>query len=273
MTAFVKKIILTMTVFAALLQCGAAFAAPYDFNPEDILAKRAESRFDQAMGDVNAEFDPYAYSMVGFTIGIDPGHQFTADTAQEQVYPDNEKITKDRMSPGAVGVRSGTEEYDINLEVSLKLESLLRAAGAEVIMTRSTNDVNISNIERAAMMNREDVDFWVRIHCNSSRCQRTNGALIIAPGSDMEIHDRSEALGKQVLTEFCAATGAACKGVSYTSTQTGFNWSYSPVVTIEMGYLSNPNEDGLLSRDSYQSSCAEGIFCGIAAFCAEESEG
>lgn len=271
MTAFVKKMIAIMIIAAALLQCSAAFAAPDEFIPEDILAKRAESRFDSELND-DAEFDPYTYPLTGFVIGVDPGHQLTGDSEQEQVSPDNAKTTKDRMSPGTFGVRSGTAEYDINLAVSLKLAELLKAAGATVVMTRNTNDVNISNMERAVMMNEAGADFWIRVHCNSSYYQRTNGALIIAPGTDMKIHDDSVALAKQVLTGFCAATGAACMGVSYTSTQTGFNWSNSPVVTIEMGYLSNPQEDVLLCRDYYQNSCAQGIFSGIAAYCAEGDE-
>ena len=271
MTAFVKKVISIMIIASALLWCGAAFAVQDSFVPEDILAKRAESRFDADV-DEDDDFDPYAYSLSDIVIGIDPGHQQEADSEQEPVYPDDDRKTKDRMSPGAFGVRSGIAEYEVNLAVSLKLAEYLRAAGATVILSRTANDVNISNIERAQMMNEADVNFWLRIHCNSSLYQRTNGALIIAPDKGMDIHDSSVALGKQVLAGFCAATGAACKGVSYTSTQTGFNWSKVPVVTIEMGYLSNPREDVLLGRESYRNICAAGIFTGIAAYCAEEDE-
>ncbi len=270
MTAFVKKMLAIMIVASALLQCSAAFAAPGEFIPEDILAKRAASRFNADMNDT--DFDPYGYSMENIVIGIDPGHQRTADPGQEPISPYSDKKTKDRMSPGAYGVRSGVAEYEINLAVSLKLAEYLKAAGAAVVMSRSSNDVNISNIERAQLMNEAEVDLWIRIHCNSSQYQYTKGALIIAPGNDMAIHYSSVELAKAVLTSFCAATDADCKGVSYTYTQTGFNWSNSAVVTIEMGYLSNPCEDVLLSRESYQSICAQGIFEGIAAYCAKEDE-
>ena len=268
MKVFVKKIIAIFTVMAALLQWSAAFAVPADFMPEDILGKRARSRFNSSIEE-NDGFDPYAYSLDGFVIGIDPGHQLEADERQENVYPNSDIATKDRMTPGEFGVCSGIAEYDINLSVSGKLADLLKQAGAEVVLTRSKNDVSISNAERACMMNDAGVDFWIRVHCNSSKSQRTNGAAVIAPDSDMAIHDSSEELAQYVLTQFCAATGADCRGVSYTSAQTGFNWSNSPVVTIEMGYLSNPEEDVLLGRSSYQDSCANGIFCGIAAYCAE----
>lgn len=270
MTVFAKKAISLIMIALVLLQCSAAFAVPGEFVPEDILSKRAESRFDLDMDDT--EFDPYSFSLEKIIIGIDPGHQKNADTEQEPVSPSDDQKTKDRMSPGAFGVRSGFAEYEINLAVSLKLVEYLQAAGATVVLSRSSNDVNISNIERAQLMNEAKVDFWIRIHCNSSCYQRTNGALIIAPHKRMEIHDSSVELGKEILTGFCAATGAECKGVSYTSTQTGFNWSNAPVATIEMGYLSNPAEDVLLGRESYQNTCARGIFEGIAAYCAMEAE-
>ncbi|MCI7442585.1 MAG: N-acetylmuramoyl-L-alanine amidase, partial [Clostridium sp.] len=38
---------------------------------------------------------------------------------------------------------------------------------------------------------------------------------------------------------------------------TGFNWSKVPVVLIEMGFLSNPEEDNLLNSDSYQDKLAQ----------------
>ncbi len=271
MTAFIKKMFAIMMSMATLLQCSAAFAAPGDFAPENIFSKRAESRFGRDKAD-STDFDPYQYSLEGVTIGIDPGHQLEADSEQEPISPEDDEKTKDRMSPGGTGIRSGIAEYSINLIVAEKLSVLLQNRGATVVMTRSTHDVNLSNIERAQLMNEAQVDFWIRIHCNSSNYQSISGALIIAPGIDMEIYDSSAELGKQVLTGFCTVTGAKCCGISYTATQTGFNWSDSPVVTIEMGYLSNPKEDGLLSRESYQNKCAEGIFTGIAAYCAAKEE-
>ena len=48
--------------------------------------------------------------------------------------------------------------------------------------------------------------------------------------------------------------------------QTGFNWSERPVVAVEMGMLSNPQEDIRLNRDSYQTSCAIGLFNGILTY-------
>ncbi len=240
MTVFKRTTVLLLCIWA-LVCFSAAFAAP-----------------------VSGAEQPGPLS--GVIIGIDPGHQLKADGGQEQVSPGDETTTKDRMSRGGVGVRTGVNEYAINLAVSAKLASLLQNAGATVVMTRTTNDVSISNRERAELMNEAGVDLWVRIHCNSSVSKRIKGALMIAPKKEAPIGEESDSLAQAVLNGFCAATGAQSRGTVYSANQTGFNWSISPVVTIEMGYLTNPEEDTRLCRASYQDKCAAGIFEGITEY-------
>jgi N-acetylmuramoyl-L-alanine amidase len=44
---------------------------------------------------------------------------------------------------------------------------------------------------------------------------------------------------------------------------TGFNWSTIPVCLIEMGYMTNSEEDHLLATDEYRDKCAAGLAEGI----------
>lgn len=200
----------------------------------------------------------------GIRIGLDPGHQARGNSAQEPVSPGSSK-TKAKVSSGTAGVSSGVAEYVVNLQVALKVRDLLEAQGIDVLMTRESNDVDISNAERAQMMNDASVDLVVRIHCDGEDDSSRNGAFILIPaGPETEaIQAQSRAAAQTVLDAFVAATGAKNLGLSERSDQTGFNWSKVPVINIEMGHMSNAAEDEKLVSDSYQDLCAQGIAQGV----------
>lgn len=209
------------------------------------------------------------FSLEGFVIGIDPGHQLEADYELESVSP-HLPLMNYRMSKGSFGVRTGIGEYSINLSVSLMLKDMLELHGVTVVMTRMTNDVSISNVERASMMNDSSVDFWIRIHCDYSSNSHLNGARILLPHSVFNgaISESSARLGDCIIRNFCETTESDMLAPRRLSNQAGFNWSESPVVVLEMGYLSHSPSDLKLNRASYQELCAAGIFEGISEYCA-----
>lgn len=206
-------------------------------------------------------------SLAGVRIGLDPGHQARGNSAQEPVAPGSGE-TKAKVSSGTQGVSSGVPEYQVNLSVGLKLRDLLESAGAEVIMTRESNDVDISNSERAQKMNDAGVDLVVRLHCDGEDDPSRNGAFILIPagGYTTGIQSASRAAAEDVLAAFVETTGAKNLGLSERSDQTGFNWSTVPVINIEMGHMSNAAEDERLASDSYQQLCAEGIAAGLMRY-------
>lgn len=212
-------------------------------------------------------------ALEGRLIGIDPGHQQTQDRTLEAMGPDTDR-TKARMSAGAKGVKTGAEEYSVNLQIALKLQTLLEEAGAVVVMTRTTNDVSVSNRERAEMMNEAGVEVWIRLHCDASSSADQSGARILVPSrsNNASIYRESLLLGKAVVENFCRVTGAKKRTVSTRTDQTGFNWSAVPVAAIEMGYLSNAIDDSKLNSDAYQAACAQGIFDGLAEYFMQKTE-
>jgi N-acetylmuramoyl-L-alanine amidase len=205
--------------------------------------------------------------LAGRIIGLDPGHQAIPDFGLEAVSPGSE-YTKFRQSEGCYGVRSKVPEYRINLLVALKLCALLENCGASVVMTRTDSDVSLSNIDRATMMGDRDAALWIRIHCNYSTNADQNGACVLIPSESITpgIYAYSLYLGECVGGTFAEATGAPGTNLVSLDNQTGFNWSDIPVIALEMGYLSNAQDDALLNSDAYQARCAIGIFNGIVKY-------
>ncbi len=218
-------------------------------------------------GELTPDY-PYMHELEGLIIGIDPGHQHEADLELEPSSPLNSELKKIRMTEGSVGVRTGVNEQSINLAVALCLASLLEERGATVVLTRTDSDVDLSNMERAELMNEAGVDIWVRIHCNFSTEDDTAGARVLIPAgvANVSIAYNSARLGYCIINEFCEATGAVMLAPHFMTDQTGFNWSRYPVVTLEMGYLSNSVSDLKLCSEAYQMTCAEGIFHGIISY-------
>lgn len=211
-----------------------------------------------------------ADALAGRVIGIDPGHQQFADIALERISPAS-NLLKPRMSGGATGVKTGAEESLINLLIALKLQKLLADAGATVVTSRTEQDVSLSNADRASIMNRKNVELWIRLHCDASANANISGACALIPSLSETKTNPSLVLAEAVLNAFCAATGAKNLGITPLDNQTGFNWSQSPVISLEMGHLSNPCDDVRLNRDAYQNVCAKGIFDGLAAYFAAQA--
>lgn len=218
--------------------------------------------------DPDPKPDPDLLPLSGLKIGIDAGHQAKGNASPDPIAPGSTE-TKAAVSSGATGVFSGIPEYEITLQVALKLQQLLEENGAEVIMVRETHDVDIPNSQRATMLNDAGVALALRIHCNSFENPSVFGALMMLPTSESlpaALRDESKQAGETLLQAFLEETGAKDMGYLHSAALTGFNWSTVPVCLIELGFLSNQEEDLLLASDEYQDSCAKGLYSGILSW-------
>ena len=204
-------------------------------------------------------------------VGIDPGHQGpNVDMSDLEPLGPGSTEMKAKASTGTQGAFTGLPEYQLNLDISLKLKDILEDRGYEVILTRTDNDTAISNKERAEHVADQGAEVYVRIHANGAESSSASGALTISPSSSNpyipQLYEESSQLSQCILDSYCQATGFANLGVSYYDNMTGINWSSVPVTIVEMGFMTNEQDDQQMSDPDFQDTMAQGIADGIDSY-------
>ena len=202
--------------------------------------------------------------LTGVKIGIDPGHQAHANSEREAVAPGSSEM-KAKVSSGTYGRFTGVPEYEVNLDISLQLRAALEELGCEVYMTRESNEVDISNQERAIMMNELDVDLVLRIHCNGSSNESAQGIGLYIRKTGANADECLRA-AEALLPAMVEATGAQSDGIFRRDTYTGLNWSEVPSILVEMGFMTNEEEDHKLNDPAYQQLLVQGMVEGICDY-------
>ena len=273
-----------LAIVCAILLAGFAYKKHKGILPEEDTSEQADDsvteedkttsdqtdtdqdkKQDSAVSDVTTE-EPAANSHV---VVIDPGHQGQGDSTTEPNGPGSSTM-KARVTGGTHGTTTGVYEYQLTLVISQQLQAELENRGYTVYMTRTSHDVNISNMERAQYATSVGGEIAVRIHANGVDNASVSGALALAPSSSNPyiayLSDSSWNLSKCILDAYCAATGMRNQGVSTSDTMTGINWSTVPVTILEMGYMTNPTDDVNMEDPAYQARMVQGIADGIDAY-------
>ena len=235
-----------------------------------IMISRASETKNLTKAVSNLTFAPKQEATVKeqHTICIDPGHQAKGNSQTEQVGP-NSGSYKAKVSSGTAGIATKKPEYELNLEASLKLKHILESRGYKVYMTRESHDVDISNKERAIFANEKKVDMVVRIHADGSDNTGITGASILIPSQKgkytSSIFEASYECANLIKSKMDNG-GFKVNGIFERDDLTGFNWSKVPVVLVEMGFMSNYNEDEMMSNKEYQRKMMQSIADGVEEY-------
>ena len=218
-----------------------------------------------APAETPKEKSPQAQAQVpagtGPIVAIDAGHQAHGNPEKETIAPSSSQM-KAKVADGTRGVATGIGEYEFNLNFSRCLKQKLESAGYRVVMIRDSNDVNLSNQERAAIANASGAEVYLRIHANGGP-KAVAGIETYYPSKNNpdvgHLSDASMQLSELILSEMAAATSAKPRGAIARDDLTGTNFAQMPTSLIECGYMSNPEEDKKLNDPSYQEAMAIGI--------------
>ena len=191
------------------------------------------------------------YLLAGVTIVVDPGHGG----------PDS----------GAIGP-TGTYEKNITLAIGLNLAGLLRSAGAQVVLTRSTDVTPAvgtyserSDLQaRTKIANDLKADLFISLHNDAFSNPAATGTTTYY-SSDSPVAAQSKAFADNIQSELLKAVALPNRGVKDASFYVIKN-TKMPAVLVEVGFISNPAEEKLLGSSDFQNKVALGIYRGILKF-------
>ncbi|KPV44191.1 hypothetical protein AN477_08625 [Alicyclobacillus ferrooxydans] len=197
--------------------------------------------------------------LLGRTIVLDPGHGAPDSGARSD---------------------SGILEKDITLSVALKLSQLLQQAGANVVLTRTTDDDLASEHDRHAgrrqstdLRNRvltakaKHADAFISIHCNAVPSERWTGAQTLYQRGN----PAGEKLAKVVQERFRELLLPTAREPAATSTLFLLKRIPGPAVIAEIGFLSNRQESVQLASQAYQRTVAFSIYLALYDYFSQQS--
>jgi len=214
------------------------------------------------------------------TVAIDPGHGGEDEGAH------------------AFGV-DGTKEKDITLAVARRLKTMLEGRlGVRVLLTRE-DDRGVALDRRTSLANNNKADLFISLHANASPRRSLAGATIYsaafataaardaaAEGSERvptfagglrdiqlvpwdlaQTHhlDQSTMFAGMLLQQLTDRVPLAQTPVE-TAPLRVLASANMPAVLVEMGYLTNPEQDRLLTSDAFQSAFAQGVYDAVVKF-------
>ncbi len=166
---------------------------------------------------------------------------------------------------------NGTTESEINLKIAKTLKNYLETLGIKIVLTRSDGnglyDSNATNFKVSDMEKRIEIiqktkpNMVISIHCNSFEDSSQRGAQVFYQENDEVSKEFAECVQNQLINQLDNAREFANKGDYYLLKESNL-----PAILIECGYLSNAEEEKLLSSVDYQNKVSYAIMCGVVKY-------
>lgn len=197
-----------------------------------------------------------------FLVVIDPGHQQKANLNLEPIGP-GATTQKYKVTDGTTGVVTKKREAVLVLEMASVLKEKLEAKGIQVLMTRTSQDVDISNKERATFANVHKANLFLRLHADGSENPNQSGFAVLTPAEGSpytkEIYAESLQISQTIVNKMRENHQVKVNGIKFRDDLSGFNWAKVPGVLLELGFMSNPEEDKKLSDPQYVNSLLQSV--------------
>lgn len=249
--------LLAAIVGVSLLTAGRVLAAS-----EDSAAEAAQQEQEKAVQEA-AQGEPEKAVQEQDLQAAEQDGGAGQDAHRQESGPEKEPVIV--IDPGHGGVddgcvRDGIREKDVNLQIALLVSDKLSEMGYAVRLSRQ-EDVYLSKEERVEQANAQETLIFVSIHQNSCEDTAAAGVETWYDGSD-RFRD-SKRLARLVNQETAKSTGAVERELVGASDLCVTTKTDMPSCLIETGFLTNPQERGLLVTGEYQEQIAEGIVRGI----------
>lgn len=166
---------------------------------------------------------------------------------------------------GSEGIGLKTKEKVVNLQVANLLAKKLESAGAKVVMTRK-EDSTLTLQKRVDISINNNADAFVSIHHNTFKSSSMNGTITFYYS---EKKDKN--LADYIQAELTSRNGLKDLGTRY-GNYFVLRENPQPAVLVELGFLSNRNEELMIRTKDFQENSAEGIYMGIVKYFASKKK-
>ncbi|MED3123571.1 N-acetylmuramoyl-L-alanine amidase [Bacillus wiedmannii] len=204
-----------------------------------------------------------------FLVVIDPGHQQKANLNLEPIGP-GATTQKYKVTDGTTGVVTKKREAVLVLEMASVLKEKLEEKGIQVLMTRTSQDVDISNKERATFANDHKANLFLRLHADGSENPNQSGFAVLTPAEGSpytkEIYAESLQISQTIVNKMRENHQVKVNGIKFRDDLSGFNWAKVPGVLLELGFMSNPEEDKKLSDPQYVNSLLQSVMDSVEEY-------